>query len=331
MIKAVGMFALLFSIACLSACTSQEELALENLREQARQVETRLSRLAEHIDKGHIANTRKLQQYANILKSSTDSPEMRELIDTLALDATSKGAIFSSLQYRLEDAKQDIKSVKGLAAMDDLSQELFALSEASQVDNFAWMLTDPLNVLADMSNGRLARVEAMSKEASLRANKAQDYGSGSQLVGNPNYGSWQSNSSGQSFWAWYGQYAFFSSLFQRPIYYDNWARHRDYSYYHSAGRYQYTSPKQRRAQQKVQQKTEQKFKKTGKSFSSPYARTKTGSSRASAQAKRAGRSFQSGYARSASVSKKRLGSSMSSVNSRNSFSRNSRSYSSRGK
>ena len=54
-------------------------------------------------------------------------------------------------------------------------------------------------MLADMSNGSLARVGAISQ-------KAEGEGVGNQMVGNPNYGNWQTNSSGISFWQWYGMY-----------------------------------------------------------------------------------------------------------------------------
>jgi len=47
-------------------------------------------------------------------------------------------------------------------------------------------------------------------------------------VGNKKYGSWQTHSNGSSFWAFYGQYRFLSSLFYGPSYryYRN-----DYDYY----------------------------------------------------------------------------------------------------
>lgn len=50
----------------------------------------------------------------------------------------------------------------------------------------------------------------------------------SNYVGNPRYGHWQTNSSGSSFWAFYGQYAFMSSMFRMSMYpvpygyYDTW-------------------------------------------------------------------------------------------------------------
>ena len=42
---------------------------------------------------------------------------------------------------------------------------------------------------------------------------------GMAYVGNPEYGEWKKDGSGNSFWSWYGRYAFFSSLFFYPPYY----------------------------------------------------------------------------------------------------------------
>ena len=63
------------------------------------------------------------------------------------------------------------------------------------------------------------------------------------MVGNPRYGQWQRNSSGQSFWAFYGQYALMRSLFfsPRPYYYSNWYSNRGWSYYGNVGRHYYGS------------------------------------------------------------------------------------------
>ncbi|MFY0686799.1 MAG: hypothetical protein JXQ90_06520 [Cyclobacteriaceae bacterium] len=50
----------------------------------------------------------------------------------------------------------------------------------------------------------------------------------SNYVGNTKYGSWQTHSNGSSFWAFYGQYAFMSSMFRMATYpayyghYNNW-------------------------------------------------------------------------------------------------------------
>ncbi|MCG8689081.1 MAG: hypothetical protein MI892_29695 [Desulfobacterales bacterium] len=57
---------------------------------------------------------------------------------------------------------------------------------------------------------------------------------GMAYVGNPQYGEWKEDENGESFWSWYGRYAFFSHLFFFPpsyYYYGSWNRWRtDYRY-----------------------------------------------------------------------------------------------------
>ena len=57
---------------------------------------------------------------------------------------------------------------------------------------------------------------------------------GMAYVGNPQYGEWKKDESGDRFWSWYGRYAFFSNLFFFPPYYygyHSWhGWHRDYRY-----------------------------------------------------------------------------------------------------
>ncbi|MGL1932238.1 MAG: hypothetical protein OCC45_10810 [Desulfotalea sp.] len=328
MTRTVGLFLLFLSLITLVACTSQEQLAKEQLNEDIRQTERDVFQLGVHIDKGHIANTRKLVDYGKVVKSLMvdQPPELAALVDTLTLDATRKGPIYTGLKARLVDAKVNYQTDKSLTAIQSNIDELHAIREASKIDNYGWMLTDPINVLADMSDGKLARVESMSKEASLKANNAKDFGTGSQLVGNPSYGQWNQNSSGNSFWHWYGQYAFFSSIFRQPIGYGNWSRQRDYSYYSEAGRHQYTSPAQKKASMGTEQKARQKFKQSGQSFASPYAKTKTGSARSTMKSQKVTKSFSSSYAKSGNSSR-----SFGSAGSRNSSSSKSRSFSGGGK
>ena len=61
----------------------------------------------------------------------------------------------------------------------------------------------------------------------------------SNYVGNKQYGSWRTDSNGNSFWAFYGQYAFISSMMgmgMSPIYRTHY---NDYGRYSSAGRSYY--------------------------------------------------------------------------------------------
>jgi hypothetical protein len=172
------------------------------------------------------------------------------------------------------------------------------LYQALDSSLFNDMLSDPVNVIADMSEGKLARVNAISREASTLANGSEDFGAGSQLVGNPAYGQWQTDSNGMSFWAWYGMYSMFSNLFHRPVYYDNWSRGRDYSYYNDVGRYRYTSPKQAKAQTQVYERTKKRFDSQGKRFDSPYAKSRSGSSALSRQSSAAPKPSSSGQSAS---------------------------------
>jgi len=58
------------------------------------------------------------------------------------------------------------------------------------------------------------------------------YPPGYQYVGNERYGHWVRDERGNSFWEWYGRYAFFSTMFGmfgRPIYRNDWDMYRNYS------------------------------------------------------------------------------------------------------
>ena len=118
-------------------------------------------------------------------------------------------------------------------------QEANAIVNAAKADDYNYALTDVVNVLADMSDGSLPRVEAPAKQQSLSTNQAQDMGTGSQLIGNPAYGQW-TNHGGASIWEWYGMYAMFRDLTGGRSYnYGYWDRNRDWSYYSDIGRNRY--------------------------------------------------------------------------------------------
>lgn len=273
--KAKGFLILvLCQYTLLVGCSSEQDKWQQQLDQQVLATETKLIRLKKHIDSNHIANVGVLKQYASVIRQS--KPDVGQLADALAQDATTQGPTIRSLESRLSDAKSDIPTAVGIGyeSVNKVYQELSAIETAANPDTYGMLLSDPINVLADMSDGSLARVAAMSRDASARINDADDYGAGSQLVGNPQYGSWNSGGSGGSFWQWYGQYAFFSSMFHRPIYYSSWGRHRDYSYYHDYGRSAYTSPAQRRSQQSIERRTKDRFSRSGRTFNSPYAKTK---------------------------------------------------------
>lgn len=311
------IFTLLIGLS-LSGCGDDRP---EQIAKYQQLTEQRLSQLQNGLENGQIRNATLLKQYSQIL--SQQRTDLAPLLNELALDATANGPMFLSLKRR----NAELSSSANYVDLDQQLAEAENVYQAADSALFNDMLSDPLNVIADMSQGKLARVNSISREAAAQANGEGDFGPGSQLVGNPTYGSWQTGSNGMSFWAWYGMYSMFSNVFNRPIAYDNWSNRRGYSYYNDVGRYRYTSPKQATAQEKTFQQTKKRFDSQGKRFNSPYAKTRTGSTSLSRQSTSAPKA--STTTRTASSSKFRSNYSKSS-SFRNSTSRTTRGIS-RGK
>ncbi|MCJ8274392.1 MAG: CHAD domain-containing protein [Psychrosphaera sp.] len=267
------LLALVTLTLLVTACTSKEEQIQKAVDQQARATAAALQQLEKALDDKRIRNTTILSQYATTLKAK--KPELGALIDHLAKDATVQGPLYSNLVLRFDQAKNNAKA---FADPNQRINELQAISEGAQLSLFNDALSDPINVLADMSDGTLPRVNAISRESEVSANNAQG-GPGSQLVGNPNYGNWQTGSGGTSFWAWYGMYSMFSNVMGYNRYnYGGWGQNRGYSYYSDYGRNRYSSPKQRQKQQNLHSKTKKSFAARGKSFSGPYSKRRVGSS-----------------------------------------------------
>lgn len=275
----------------LLGCTSEEERRAKELQSLHHFIGGQVKQLETHLKAGRLRNATLLKRYADVL--SQQKPELNPITSELVKDAGIKGPMYLSLVSRLQDAKQQIPyASQNLAATNALVGEFNAINAGAQTHNFNMALTDPINVLAGMSDGVLAPVTDLAAQASQNTQPAA-----SQLVGNPNYGSWQTNSSGTSFWAWYGQYAFFSNLFSQPVRYGDWARNRPSSYYHDYGYNTYSSPKQKQQHQATEQKVRKKFASEGKKFQSPYAsKTTTGGAKIAGGSKvNAPGKFQSAY------------------------------------
>ena len=265
-----------------------------------------LARLGSALDGGDLRNAKLIKRYAADVSAA--KPEIEDLAAVLAREATREGTLFQGLETRLQDVRKALPEAGApAAAYADVAEELNSLSAALAIDEFNDALADPLNVLADLSDGMLPRVDAAPASATRRANAATNFGPGSQLVGNPGYGRWQTDSGGNSFWVWYGQFALIRDLLGGPrIGYGAWAGGRDYSYYHDYGRRNYTSPSARRSQSQVESTARRKFASEGRTFRSPYARNRQGASTSLARRKFASRA--SGT-RSAAASRTRAASS----------------------
>ena len=256
-------------------------------------IDSAIARLGSELDKGQLRNAQLIRQYADHVRQA--KPELRQLVDVLAREGTRDGALYRGLKTRLDDASAGLPD-RGARdqAYAGAVDELNSLAGAVDPGEFDRALADPLNVLADLSDGALPRVDAISATASQRANGTTDLAPGSQLVGNPNYGQWRSDSGGNSFWVFYGQFALMRSLLGGPrMGYGAWAGGRDYSYYHDYGRRNYTSPGARQSQAQTETTARRKFASEGRTFRSPYARQRQGASQRVARQKFASNSTRS--------------------------------------
>ena len=271
---------LVLSILLLSACGG------DPIKEQALQqlpiTEQRVTQLGEALSDGQVRNANLIRQYAE--KVSKLKPDLNTLVAEFSKDATTQGPMYRALLDRVNTATNQPQMFASSQALYD---ELLNIYQAADPVLYSDALSDPLNVLADMSDGQLPRVNSLSKSQSQQANNAQDFGTGEQLIGNPSYGNWQTGSNGMSFWAWYGVYSLMGNMLGRPAYYNDWGRSRNYSYYNDYGRTRYSSPNQLKKQTQLDQRTKKSFASRGQKFSSPYSKNRTGSSSLSSKSKTA--------------------------------------------
>ncbi|MEW6998870.1 hypothetical protein AADZ86_14380 [Colwelliaceae bacterium BS250] len=312
-------FVIFVFLFCLSGCGDP---LVAQIKGQLPITEQRVSLLGTALESDQVRNANLINQYATRVLAL--KPELEPLITEFKKDATTSGPMYLALLDRLKTVKTQPQMFNSNQAIYD---ELLNIYQAADSTLYSDALSDPLNVLADMSNGTLPRVNSLSKQQSLAANNAQDFGTGEQLVGNPSYGQWQNNSSGTSFWAWYGMYSMMGNMFGgNRIGYDTWGRNRGYSYYNDYGRSRYTSPSQMRTQNQVETRTRKSFASKGQKYTSTYSKNRTGSSGLSKQSKNAQASAT--RFRNSSANKSRFASKSKYAN--NASFRNSKTTTSRG-
>jgi len=298
---------------------------LDQIERQQPITEQRLEQLKSAINDGKISNAVLISEYADRLRQQ--KPHLSSIIDELAKESNASGRLYNSLVERFNAVKN---SPEQFVNSQERFDELLSIAAAANVTLFSDALSDPLNVLADMSDGELARVNALSKAQSMAANGSQDFGVGEQLIGNPLYGNWQTDSSGMSFWAWYGVFSLIDDVFdykRKKRYYSHWGKYRSYSYYNDVGRYNYSSPKQKKFSNQLNTKTRKSFERKGQKFTSPYSKTRTGSTKLSGQSLKA-QSASSRFASKSQFSQKSSFSKKSSYTKNASF-RNSKTSTSR--
>ena len=259
--------------------------------------ENRLADLSKALNNSTLRNANIINQYAKILSAS--KPELAPLLRELSKESTISNPLYKSLESRYLAVKDETEPFDSWA---DKVEELKVIQAASNLAAFNDALSDTVNVIADLSEGKLARVNAVSKDTEMTMNNSKDHGAGSQYIGNPHYGRWN-HGSGGSMWAWYGQYHFFSSMFGgRPYYYNSWAGNRGYSYYHDVGRSSYTSRTDRTRQVATDTRARKQFGSSG-NYRSPYSKSRTGATGMSkASLARQKSTFNSPYSKGSSSS-----------------------------
>ena len=268
---------LVSSLAIVVGCSSGEERYRSGLESELTRIVRNHTELGEHINRGSVKNAQMIVRYAD--EVIRIRPELKELINILRIESTTGATIYRALSGRIRDAKSRLSGAIEQQELLAVGTEVGALAEATRLDEYNRVLSDPLNVLADLSQGSLPRIDALPSSQTSSATGSDNLGTGQQLVGNPHYGQWRTNSSGNNFWAWYGQYALLSRFMGGgPIGYDRWSYGRNYSYYHDWGRDNYTSPNARNQQNRIENRTRQKFRSEGRSFNSPYANKRNGAS-----------------------------------------------------
>nr|VFJ87519.1 MAG: hypothetical protein BECKLFY1418B_GA0070995_100724 [Candidatus Kentron sp. LFY] len=227
----------------LPGCSNQYADEAAN---KAAGVERQLTELGKKIGSDSLVNVRIIKNYADRL--TRQQPALGDIATQLRLDGTTKGPLYQGLRKRLSKVNRTPGNKQEFAKA---YQELNALEAGSDPVVYNDALLDVVNTLADLSQGKLPRINVpgSAEAAAVKGGQVP----GSYLVGNPEYGQWKTDSSGHSFWEWYGMYRMFTDVaglmgggfgggFHRgPVYHDAWYGRPRYSFYHDAGRGAYGS------------------------------------------------------------------------------------------
>lgn len=224
----------LVSLLLLGACMEPVE---EQINHQLPLTEQKLGELKQALRANEVNNAALLKNYAKQL--SNDNPQLQNLSQQIAKNATASGPMFNALYQRLQAVTYHSDM---FASQEVRYQELLNIYQAADPKLFSDALSDPLNVLADLSAGKLSRVNAQPKQQTLQQNQAQDFGNAAPLIGHPAFGQWRENKDKSVTWHWFANTRLLATeVNQTPLTYQLWAEKRDYSYYADIGRVRYTS------------------------------------------------------------------------------------------
>ncbi len=225
---------IILSLFVLSGCSGNRYA--EEVQANHKTLTKNINNLKLSLGGEELVNAIIARDYADRL--AANSPQLATIAQTLKKDTTADGAAFQNLLKRSQAINLNPRSEQEYRIA---ATEIFKLTTLADPIIFNESLVDIVNTLADLSNGSLPRINIPKRTST------EEEPPGSYLVGNSNYGNWQQNASGSSFWVWYGQYALFRDLLS-PSYgrngsisMDSWYDRSRYSYNHDYGRGSYGS------------------------------------------------------------------------------------------
>lgn len=221
----------------LAACGDAE---VDNANAALRQADAAIADLARTLDDGALPNQAVLKSYAEEI--AREKPKFAELAAALAKEGSREGRLFMSLSERINAAQNNLDEYGSSSrdALDNVLLEAGNVRIAADSEVFGDALADPINVLADLSDGSLPRLIFDGDPAGSTAAAQSDSSTPARhLVGNPAYGYWQ-GSGASSFWVWYGIYRMAGDLFGGPRQsWYGWYNNRGPSFYGDVGRHYY--------------------------------------------------------------------------------------------
>jgi len=226
--KIVSFSFLAIMVTSLVACGNDSQVARVDV------VDTQLSSAKSSLNvlKGNLSPTKVQLPNALLLLKYRDAvvklnPEFAEVANLVAKEATPNATAIANKEKELKEitisyAAGD-KNQKSAMMQKSLEKALRIKTFASDYNN---ILIDSVNVVAGLSNGKLAKIEQPTRDASTVDKPMSEY------VGNPNYGHWKQDSSGNSTWQWIAMYAMFSNMNHQPYYRSSYYSHYGgYSYF----------------------------------------------------------------------------------------------------
>lgn len=271
--KTLSLFLMMTSLFLLQGCEDSEQTYVNQVVENTAVLQKKAENNFKALEK-HVQSSSSKGQYETVLnialvqvaKEFPDNPAVDDMISTFKKDTTTDGSVFKKIKADYDEtmAKSEFQYLKEKTApkkaknqVVNYEQEMFSVSEIASIKRFDEHFIDYINTLASISK---------SVQPVIISDINKDDAVGSALVGNPMYGEWKTDSSGNTHWGFFETYLFLSFLdnsFDRPGYYDynsyrsnpsysnsykydNWRNNRNYSYYNDVHSQKYSKPVDRK-------------------------------------------------------------------------------------